>query len=100
MIRLKEHVVDVHHERIKKSAIVEHCYNTKHYMCFENAEVLASIPHYYKRRIREALEIKKFMYNLNSDYGLNLKEYWIPILHVIRYKHNSHIINESKNPIH
>ena len=49
-------------------------------MCFENAEVLASIPHYYKRRIREALEIKKFADNLNKDDGLKLKEAWIPVV--------------------
>ena len=36
-IRLKEHTNHAHHEQIKKYSIVEHCYNMKHYMCFENA---------------------------------------------------------------
>ena len=69
-------------------------------MCFENAEVLASIPRYYKMRIREDLEIEKLADNLNKDNGLKLKEAWIPFVRVIRNNPNSQTINESHNPIH
>ena len=69
-------------------------------MCFENAKVLASIPHYYKRIKRETLEIEKFTNNLNMDDGLKLKEAWIPVLHVIRNNPNSHTIDEIQNPFH
>ena len=62
-------------------------------MCFENVEVLASIPHYYKRRIMESLEIEKFVDNLKKDDGLELKEAWIPVVRVIRNNSNSHTIN-------
>ena len=100
MIRLKQHALNVHHERIKKYSIIEHCYNTKYYICFENVEFLASIPHYYKRRVREALEIEKFKDNLNRDDGMKLKEAWEPVVRTIRNNPHSNTIIESQNPIH
>ena len=59
-------------------------------MCFENAEVLACIPPYYKMRIREALEIEKSVNNLNKDDGLKLKEAWKLVVRFIRNIPNSH----------
>ena len=67
-------------------------------MCFENAKVLASTPHYYKMRVREALEIEKFIDNLNRDYDMKLKEAWAPVVRTIR--NNPHSLIESQNPIH
>ena len=69
-------------------------------MCFENAEVLASIPLYYKRRVREALEIEKFSDDLNRDDGMKLKEAWAPVVCTIRNNPHSHTIIKSQNPIH
>ena len=77
----------------------QHCYNTKHYMCFENAEVLASIPRYQKRRIREDLDIEKFADNLNNDDGLKLKESWTPVVRAIRNNPNSHTITKSQTKL-
>ena len=36
-------------------------------------EVLATIPHFFKRNIREVLEIEKHLNNINRDKGLKLK---------------------------
>ena len=82
--KLKEHIVDIHHNRIKNSAIAEHCHNTNHHICIKNTKVLATIPHYYKRKIREVLEIEKHVNNLNQDDGLKLKEAWKPVLHAMK----------------
>jgi hypothetical protein len=42
----------------------------------EDSRVLTKIPHYYERKIREALEIERFDNNINHDDGLKLKEAW------------------------
>jgi hypothetical protein len=52
-------------------------------MCLEDSKVLATIPHYYKRKIREALETEKFA-NINRDHGLNLREAWKPVVQLIK----------------
>ena len=72
--RLKEHNADIHHGRIKQSAITEHSHASKHHICLEDLKVLAKILHYYKQKIREALEIERFDNNVNRDDGLKLKE--------------------------
>ena len=45
---------------------------------------MATIPHYYKIKIREALEIEKQANNLNQDDGLKLKEAWKHVVHAIK----------------
>ena len=72
--RLKEHGVDIQHCRIKNPVIAQHSCNTKHHICLEKAEALATIPHHFKRKIREALEIEKYPNNLNRDDGLKLND--------------------------
>ena len=39
----------------------------------EDSKVIAKIPQYYRRKVREALEIKKIENNFNWDDGLRLK---------------------------
>ena len=45
---------------------------------------LATVPHHFKRKVREALEIEKYPNNLNQDDGLKLKEAWKPIIKKLR----------------
>ena len=56
----------------------------KDQICLEDSKVLEKIPHYYKRKIREALEIERFDNNVNRDDGLKLKEAWKPVVHHIK----------------
>ena len=77
-------MVNIQYERIKKFGVVEHCHNTNRYMCLEDAEVLETIPHYYKRKIREDLEIENITDNLNQDNGLKLKYAWKFVVHIIK----------------
>ena len=84
--RLKEHSVDIQHERIKNSATAEHSHTTKHHICLEESRVLAIVPNYYKRKIREAIEIEKCTKNFNRDDGLKLKEAGKPIFRILKEK--------------
>ena len=80
--RLKEYNTYIHHGRIKKSSITEHTSN--HEICLEDSKVLPKIPHYYKWKIREDLEIERFDNNVNRDDGLKLKEAWKQVVHHIK----------------
>ena len=95
--RLKEHCVDIKHERIKNSVVAEHSKKTNHYICMEKAKVLALEEHYNKRRIREALEIEKQPKNFNRDDGLILSESWKPILNLLKKQQLTDISLKNKN---
>ena len=84
--RLKEHGANIHHYRVKSSAVVEHSYNKKHHICLVKAEVLATIPHHFKRKIREAQEIEKYPNNINSDDSLKLKDSQKPVVKILKNK--------------
>ena len=73
--RLKEHRVDIRHERLKNSAIAKHSYNTNDHIFLENSKVLAIVPNYYKRKVWEAIEIEKCVRNFNHNDGLKLKKH-------------------------
>jgi hypothetical protein len=79
--RLKEHIVDTNHNRITKSAIVQHSFKSKHLICFDQTKILASTPHYPSRIIREALEIEKHLDNFNHEDGYKLSQSWKPTIH-------------------
>ena len=64
-----------------------------HQIFLENSKVLSTIPHYYKRKIREALEIEKFTNNINQDDGLKLKDAWKPVVKIM--KTNKSLNNET-----
>jgi hypothetical protein len=79
--RLKEHIVDTTHNRISKSVIVEHSFNSKHLIFFDQTKILASTPHYSSRLIREALEIEKHPNNFNREDDYKLSQSWKPTIH-------------------
>jgi predicted GIY-YIG superfamily endonuclease len=80
-IRIKEHGADIKNERIRTSALAEHSLKTKHHVRLEDTKILAKEEHLFKRRIREAIEIRKHPSNLNRDNGLDLSENWFPLIH-------------------
>ena len=82
--RLKEHSANIVHNHIKKSALAEHSHNTSHQICMEKASLIAREEHYYKRRVRESLEIEKRDKTLNKDDGLKLNELWRPTINQIK----------------
>ena len=55
----------MHHYRIKNYVVAQHSCNTKNHIHLDKAEVLATVPHHFKQKIREALEIEKYPNNLS-----------------------------------
>jgi predicted GIY-YIG superfamily endonuclease len=80
-VRIKEHGADIKNERIRTSALAEHSIKTRHHVRLEDTKILAKENHLFKRRIREAIEIRKHPSNLNRDSGLELSENWLPLFH-------------------
>ena len=50
----------------------------------EKASLVAREEPYYKRRVREALEIEKRDKTLNKDDGLKINELWRPMINQIK----------------
>jgi hypothetical protein len=86
-IRLKEHGADIKNERIHTSALAKHSLIKKHHVRLEDTKILAKENHLFKRRIREAIEIRKHPSNLNRDSGLELSENWFPLIHKNKNNH-------------
>jgi hypothetical protein len=76
---------DTTHNHISKSTIVEHSFNSKHLICFDQTKILASAPYYTSRIIREALEIEKHPDNFNREDGYKLSHSWKPIIHRLEH---------------
>lgn len=48
-IRVKEHSVDILHNRVRTLALAEHSSKTKHHICMEDTKVLDKVKHILKR---------------------------------------------------
>jgi hypothetical protein len=80
-IRIKEHGGNIKNEHIRTSALVEHDLKTKHHVRLEDTKIFTNENHLFKQRIREVIEIRKHLSNLNKDSGLELNENWFPLIH-------------------
>ena len=78
--KIKEHVANIRHDRVCKSALAEHSFSTKHHICLEDTQVLAKEDNYFKRKLKEAVEISRHPLNLNRDDGWILNPSWQPML--------------------
>jgi len=65
---------------MRTSALAEHSFSSKHHIRLEDTKILAKEDHFFKRRIKEAIEILKHPNNLNRDNGLEISENWIPLI--------------------
>ena len=73
-IRLNEYGADICNQGIRTSALAEHSKNSKDHIFLEETSLIAKENHYYKRRLREALEIIKHPNNLNRDGGFEVSK--------------------------
>jgi len=78
--RIKEHQRYVKTRSSAHSALAEHFLDTGHKICFDQTSVVSKSQHYFPRKIREAIEIKKHPQNLNRDDGYQLSSIWKPVL--------------------
>ena len=72
----------------RKNGIAVHAWDMEHRPDWDATEILEMEPHYWKRRILEAIWIQKTPQTCNLDCGLILNEAWTT--HT-RYKHTLHL---------
>lgn len=85
-VRIKEHGADIMNEHTCTLALAEHSLTTKHHMCLGDTKILANEDHFFKRQIRESMEIIKHPNNLNRENGLEISENWFPLIYHRRNK--------------
>lgn len=84
--RVKEHIADVKHRRVTKSAVCEHSEEgPNHYIRFDKPQILSKEHRFLPRMIREAIEIKKHP-NFNREDGWIIPSAWEPVIKIIKSK--------------
>ncbi len=83
--RIKEHDRDIRLARTQTSAVSEHSHNTGHYPLWNEVKFIDREPHWYKRRVKEAIHIRLHPSNINRDNGIEIPEAWMPTIK----KHNN-----------
>ena len=76
--RIKKHDRDIRLARTQTSAVSEHAHNTRHYPLWDEVKFSDRDPHWYTRRVKEAIHIKFHPNNINRDSGIEIPEAWIP----------------------
>ena len=82
--RIKEHDRDMRLARTQTSAVSEHANKTGH-LLFGKKLSFDRDPHWYTRRVKEAIHIRLHPNNTNRDSGIESPEAWIITIR----KHNS-----------
>jgi Reverse transcriptase (RNA-dependent DNA polymerase) len=78
--RLKEHEAACRLSQADKSALAEHHLQTGHHINFDGAKTVAVEDRWWRRKLREAVEIAKEPRTLNRDSGAPLSRSWVPVL--------------------
>ena len=82
--RIKEHDREIRLARTQTSAVSEHAHKTGHYPLCNEVKFIDRDPHWYTRRVKEAIHIRLHPDNINRDSGIEISEAWIPTIK----KHN------------
>ena len=83
--RIKEHDRDIRFARTQTSAVSEHAIETGYFPLWRKVEFIDRYPHWYTRRVKEAIHIRLHPNNINRDSGIDIPEAWIPTIK----QHNS-----------
>ena len=83
--RIKEHDRDIRFARTETSAVSDHAHNTGHKPLWNEVKFIDRDPHYYTRRVKEAIHIRLHPDNINRDSGIEIPEAWMPTIK----KHNN-----------
>ena len=77
--RIKQHDRDIHTvARKQTSAVSEHANETGHVPIWKEVKFTDRDPHWYTRRVKEAIHIRLHPNNTNRDSGIEIPEAWIP----------------------
>ncbi len=74
--RIKEHDRDTRLARTQTSIVAEHTNNTGHYPLWNEVKFIDRDPHWYKRRVKEAIHIR--LHPNIWDNGIEIPEAWMP----------------------
>ena len=78
--RIKEHDRDIRLARTQTSVVSEHANETGHLPIWKEVKFIDRDPHWYTRRVREAIHIRSHPNNINRDSGIEIPEAWIPTI--------------------
>ena len=81
---------DMRLARTQTSAVAEHTNNTGHYPLWNEVKFIDRDPHWYKRRVKEAIHIRLPPNNINRDSGIEIPEAWMPTIK----KHNRRTVRQ------
>ena len=71
---------DIRFARTETSAVSEHAHNTGHKPLWNEVKFIDRDPHYYTRRVKEAIHIRLHPDNINRDSGIEIPEAWMPTI--------------------
>ena len=83
--RIKEHDRDIRFACTQNSAVSEHANEMGHLPIWNEIKFIDRDPHWYTRRVKEAIQIRLNPNNINRDSGIEIPKVWIPTIK----KHNS-----------
>ena len=83
--RIKEHDQDILFARTETYAVSEVAHNTGHKPLWNKVKFIDRDPHYYTRRVKEAIHIRLHPDNINRDSVIEIPEAWMPTIK----KHNN-----------
>ena len=78
--RIKEHYRDLWLLRTQTSAVFEYANMTRHFLLWDEVKFIDEDPHWYSRRVKEAIHIRLHPNNINRDCGIEIPEVWVPMI--------------------
>ena len=83
--RIKEQDRDIQLARTQSSAVSEHSSAPGHYPLLDEVKFIDRDPHWYTRRVKEAIHRRLHPDNINRDNRIEIPEAWVPTIK----QHNS-----------
>ena len=78
--RIKEHDRDTRLARKQTSALSEHANEVGHVPIWDKVKFIYRDPHWYTRRVKEAIHTRLHPNNIDRDSGIEIPEAWIPTI--------------------
>ena len=75
--RIKEHDRDIRLARTQTSPVSEHANETGYLPIWKEVKFIDRDPHWYTRRVKEAIHIRLHPNTINRDSGIKIPEAWI-----------------------
>jgi len=78
--RIKEHDRDIRLTRTQTSAVSAYANETGHLPIWKEVKFIDRDPHWYTRRVKEAIHIRLHPSNIYRGSGIEIPEAWIPTI--------------------